>query len=131
MNNDHRIIAIASVAEAATGLGLMAAPSLIVGLMLGVEPEGIATVLCRVAGIALISLAIACWPDQEASANAQRYLAMLLYNVVVALVLAKVGFDGELGGILLWPVAILHFALAALLAWATARMRSAIAGVKD
>ena len=112
------------MAEAATGLGLIAAPSVVVGLLMGVEPEGIAIVISRVAGIALIALAIACLPDLGARGSAKPYLAMMLYNALVALVLAKVGFDGEMIGILLWPVAILHLVLSVLLAWAWSRMRS-------
>jgi hypothetical protein len=124
MNNEQRIIALASTAEAATGLGLLALPALIVGLLLGVEPEGIALVISRVAGIALIALAMACWPEPAAGGSAKPYLAMLFYNAFVAIVLAMVGFGGEMGGILLWPVAILHFLLAALLAWAWSRVKT-------
>jgi hypothetical protein len=85
MDNDQRIIAVSCAAEAATGLGLLAVPALIVGLLLGEEPEGIAIVLSRVAGIALITLAIACWPEPPARGGAKPYLAMLLYNGLVAL----------------------------------------------
>ena len=124
MNNEQRIIALASTAEAATGLGLLALPALIVGLLLGVEPEGIALVISHVAGIALIALAMACWPEPAAGGGAKPYLAMLFYNALVAIVLAMVGFGGEMGGILLWPVAILHFFLAVLLAWAWSRVKT-------
>ena len=123
MTNEQRIIALASVAEAATGLGLIAVPWLVVSLLLGVEPEGIAIVISRVAGIALIALAIACWPDPAAKRSATPYIALLLYNALVALVLAKVGLDGDAVGVLLWPVAILHLLLSALLAWAWPRVK--------
>ena len=118
MTNGQRILAVASAAEAATGLGLVAVPSLIVGLLLGVEPMGIAIVLSRVAGIALMALAIACWPEPAAKGSARAYMAMLLYNALVAFTLAKVGIDGETAGVLLWPVAFLHLALSVLLGWA-------------
>jgi len=124
MTNEQRIIAVASVAEAATGLGLIASPSLVVSLLLDVEPEGIAVVISRVAGIALIALAMACWPGPAGRENARPYLAMLLYNALVGLVLANVGLDGEMSGMLLWPVAILHVLLSALLAWAWSRMKT-------
>ena len=125
MNNGQRVIAVASAAEAATGLGLLAVPSLIVALLLGMEPAGIALVLSRVAGIALIALAIACWPGAGARESAKPYLAMLLYNSLVALVLAEVGINGEMSGVLLWPTAIAHFVIAILIAWTWFRMGTA------
>jgi len=118
MTIGQRIIAVASAAEAATGLGLIAVPWLVVGLLMGVEPEGVAIVISRVAGIALIALAIACWPEPAAKGSARPYMAMLVYNALVALLLTMVGTNDETVGVLLWPVAILHFALSALLGWA-------------
>jgi hypothetical protein len=61
---------------------------------MGVEPEGVAIVISRVAGIALIALAIACWPGPAAKRSPTPYIAMLLYNALLALVLATVGLDG-------------------------------------
>lgn len=122
MTNGQRIIAVASAAEAATGLGLVVLPSLIVGLLLGVEPEGIATVLSRVAGIALVSLAIVCWPERNTAESASTYLAMLVYNAPVGVLLVKLGFDGT-SGILLWPAALFHLSVAALLVWAWSRIK--------
>ena len=55
-------LTFAAVAEAATGLALLIAPSLVVQLLLGEQLTGVAIPVARVAGIALIGLAIACWP---------------------------------------------------------------------
>jgi hypothetical protein len=121
---------MACLAEALTGLGLIATPWLVVGLLMGIEPEGVATVISRVAGIALIALAIACWPGPSGRENTKPYLAMLVYNALVALVLAMVGLDGEMSGFLLWPVDALHFLLAALLGWALSRLRSTSGSVQ-
>ena len=123
MNSGQRIIAAASVAEAATGLGLVAVPSVVVGLLLGAELEGVAIVLSRVAVIALISLAIACWPDGDTERAGRSYFGMLLYNALVALLLLSVGISEEASGPLLWPVALLHGVLSVLLAWAWSRQR--------
>jgi len=123
MNSGQRIIAAASVAEAATGLGLVAVPSVVVGLLLGAELEGVAIVLSRVAGIALISLAIACWPDGDTERAGRSYFGMLLYNALVAVLLLIVGIGGEASGALLWPVVLLHGVLSVLLAWAWSRQR--------
>jgi hypothetical protein len=55
-------LAFAAVSEAATGLALLIAPSLVGQLLLGEQLSGVATPVARVAGIALIALGIACWP---------------------------------------------------------------------
>jgi hypothetical protein len=55
-------LAFAAVAEAATGLGLLIVPSLVVQLLLGEQLTGVAIPVARVAGIALMGLGIACWP---------------------------------------------------------------------
>jgi hypothetical protein len=61
-----------------------------------------------VAGIALIALAIACWPGKA-------LIGMLTYSAAVALYLAYVGLAGAVTGILLWPAVVLHAILTALL----------------
>ena len=102
------VLIFAAVAEAATGLALLIVPSLVVQLLLGEELTGIAIPVARVAGIALISLGVACWPGPP-------LLGMLTYSAVVTMYLAYVGFAGDLTGILLWPAVVLHLILTALL----------------
>ena len=55
-----RVLALAAVSEAATGVALLLAPSLVGQLLLGVELNGAAAIVARVAGIALIALGLAC-----------------------------------------------------------------------
>ena len=112
------------VLEAATGLALLATPSRPVSLLLGVSLDtlGAATV-ARVAGAALLALGVAFWfarGDGQSRAARALLAAMLLYNVtaVVLLVHARLGLG--LSGIGLWPVVILHAALAA---WSVACIR--------
>ena len=103
-----RVLIFAAVAEALTGAALLIVPSLVGRLLLGEELTGIAIPVARVAGIALIALAIACWPGPPR-------VGMLTYSAAVTLYLAYVGFAGGLTGILLWPAVILHVILTALL----------------
>jgi hypothetical protein len=56
----------------------------------------------RVAGIALVSLGLACWPGRD-SAIWPAVRAMLTYNPLVACYLAFLGIEGARVGILLWP----------------------------
>jgi len=56
------VLTFAAIGEAATGLTLPVIPSLIWQLLLGEQLTGVAIPVARVSGIALIALAIACWP---------------------------------------------------------------------
>ena len=103
-----RVLIFAAVGEAATGVALLIVPSLVVRLLLGEELTGIAIPVARVAGIALIALAVACWPGTQ-------LVGMLTYSAAVTLYLAYVGFAGGLTGILLWPTVVLHAILTVLL----------------
>lgn len=102
-------LTLAAIAEAATGLALLLAPSLVGRLLLGADLAGIAVAVARVTGIALIALALACWPGPPR-------LGMLVYSAAVGAYLAYVGVVDGLGGVLLWPAVILHAILVALLA---------------
>jgi len=109
-----RVLIFAAVAECATGLGLLIVPSLVAKLLLGAELAGTAVIVARVAGIALTSLGVACWPCTP-------LVGMLIYSTAIALYLAYIGFAAGSGGILLWPAVIAHVILTALLARAVAR----------
>ena len=103
-----RVLVLTAVAEAATGVALVMAPSLVGRLLLGEELSGIAIPVARVAGIALIGLGVACWPGPPR-------VGMLIYSAAVTLYLAYVGFAGNVTGMLLWPAVVLHAILTALL----------------
>jgi hypothetical protein len=97
-----------AVAEAATGLALVIAPSLVGQLLLGEQLAGAAIPVARVAGIALIALGIACWPGPP-------LVGMLTYSASVTLYLAYLGFAGGSTGVLLWPAVAFHVVLTVLL----------------
>jgi hypothetical protein len=103
-----KVLVLAAVSEAATGLALLIVPSLVGRLLLGAELAGVAIPVARVLGIALIALGVACWPGTP-------LIGMLIYSAAVTLYLAYVGFAGGLNGILLWPAVVLHAILTALL----------------
>jgi hypothetical protein len=102
------VLIFAAVAEAATGLALLVVPSLVGQLLLGEDLTGTAIPVARVAGIALIALAVACWPGPP-------LVGMLTYNALVALYLSYVGLTGSSIGVVLWPAVALHAILTALL----------------
>jgi hypothetical protein len=103
-----KILVIAAVSEAATGVALLVIPSFVGQLLFGAELTGIAMTVARVTGIALIALGVACWPGTP-------LVGMLTYSAAVTLYLTYVGFTGGLIGILLWPAVVLHIVLTALL----------------
>ncbi len=113
----NKVLALAAVAEAATGLALMVVPSLVGRLLLGVEPAGVALPVARVAGIALFSLGLACRPGKASTPAA--LCGMSTYSLLVMLYLGYVGIRGEWVGKLLWPAVVAHAVLTILLlrAW--------------
>ena len=105
-----KLLAIAAVAEAATGLALLVVPSLVGRLLLGAELSGVSVVIGRVTGIALIALGVGCWPGQTALSG------MLAYSSLVTAFLAYLGIRGKWVGPLLWPAVALHAVLTLFLA---------------
>ena len=63
-----RVLALAAVGEAATGVALLIVPSLVGQLLLGEELTGVAIPVARVAGIALIALGSPAGRARRASA---------------------------------------------------------------
>ncbi len=103
-----RALTFAAVGEASTGLALLIVPGLVGRLLLGEELTGVAIPVARVAGIALIALAVACWPGTP-------LVGMVTYSAAVTLYLAYLGVAGGSAGPLLWPAVVLHAILTALL----------------
>jgi hypothetical protein len=113
-----KVLVLAAVAEAATGLALLVVPSLVGFLLLGEEFAGVAIPVGRVAGIALIALGFACWPGPP-------LVGMLIYSTIVTLYLAYLGISGGSAGVFLWPTVALHPVLSILLgrAWLATEAR--------
>ena len=115
-----KVLVLAAVGEAATGLALLIIPSLVGRLLLGEELTGIAIPVARVAGIALIALGVACWPGNDAGRGVARaFQGMLCYSLLATLYFAYLGIRGEWVGSLLWPAVAIHAILTILLgrAW--------------
>ena len=114
MTKGQQVLAIACGLEAATGLGLLVAPSMVIRLVLGSEVADVPIIVSNLTGIALIALAIACWPRAGATSRAP-YAGMFFYNLLAALLLGETAVAGTSGGILLWPVVVTHLGLAVLI----------------
>src|SRR6266478_6946883 len=110
-----RLLKLAAIIEAATGLALIAVPAIVVRLLLGAEISGASIPLARVAGAALLALGVACWlarDDTQSRAARGLVVAMLMYNIPAAAVLAFAGIGLGLHGVVLWPAVVLHAAMA-------------------
>jgi hypothetical protein len=117
-----RVLALASLAEAGTGVVLLVAPGTAAALLLGTGLPGVATLIARCFGIAALSLGVACWPGRSGAANgSQPVRGMAIYNLLIAALLAYAGAVEHLAGPLLWPAVALHAVVGPLLArgWST------------
>jgi hypothetical protein len=114
---NRTVFGVAAAIEAVTSIILLIVPHLLVKLLLGVDATGVAIVIGRVAGIALLSLGLGCWMGRLGEDSGWALFALLIYNSLVTIYLTLVGFGTEFVGMLLWPAAALHAALTALLAY--------------
>lgn len=105
-----RFLAVTAAIEAGAGLGLIAAPDLVVRLLLASDISGAAIPLGRVAGVALLALGLASWLSRGQAAS-EVTSAMLFYNCGVAAVLVMTDVSGMIG-VLFWPAIALHAAMA-------------------
>ena len=107
--NITRLLALDAIVEGSTGLALMILPEVVVQLLLGEDVSGVGLALARVAGIGLLSLALACWPGSRPVGGSTKPLqALLTYNLLTTVYLIYLGVGRELVGKLLWPVVAIH-----------------------
>jgi hypothetical protein len=111
------LLSLTGALEAATGLVLLVAPSMLVELLVGAVPGTPAGVtVSRVTGAAMLALGVACWlARDDAAGRAAKGLvaAMLLYNVAVVAILVLAWASTGLFGIAFWPVVLAHTGLGA------------------
>ncbi len=110
------LLTMTAVIEGATGAALLVLPSVPVEILLGAALTTAAGMtVARVAGAALVAIAIACWQartDTQSRATRGLVAAMLFYNAAAIMVLAYAGVGLKLFGIALWPAVLLHTVLA-------------------
>jgi hypothetical protein len=110
------LLAVFALVEVGAGLTLAVAPSALTTLLVGTRLETpTALIVGRVAGIALLSLVIACCVASYDARNpvAKGLVAgMLLYNAGVVSLLLYAVTALDLSGALLWPAILIHGALA-------------------
>ena len=115
--NTKLLFKVSAIIEILTGLAFLVAPAVLVGLLLG---DGLGTTgvaVARVLGIGLLAVGVAGWESPAQDIRLAPRAGLCLYNVGVALVLVILGVFGGMKGILLWPVALLHALIGAMMLW--------------
>ena len=118
------VVMLSLVSEAATALAAILVPSILAGLLFGRDVDALTQQIVRLAGVMLLSLVVAVWP-QASGATPQAAFALLLYNVLCTLVFIYIALSQAVIGSLLWPAAILHAATAAAQLFTRHRPRAA------
>jgi len=116
-----KLLMLAALSEALTGLVLFAYPPIAIRLLFGSEIGDASVLIGRIAAISLIALGVACWPDRN---TFRAFFGMLTYSVLAMLYLVYVGVNRE-AGILLWPAVAVHAGLSVLLVWTWRKERKA------
>ncbi|MBY4589279.1 hypothetical protein RJJ37_30330 [Rhizobium redzepovicii] len=116
MNTAHRrmLLTLFAIAEGATGLGLVVAPSILFVLLF--ETKQVASeapLVGRICGAALLALAAASWGAGGAEDRQGRLgllVGVTLYNFLTMAVLTYSALVLQMVGILLWPAILYHAA---------------------
>ena len=115
------LLTATAVIEALTGLALAMVPATVAGVLLGTvltEPGGV--FVARLAGAALLTIAIACWFSRNGTHSSAMVKAMLAYNVFAITLLVYAAVIEQLSGRGLWPAVVLH---SVLLLWCISVLR--------
>lgn len=112
----RKLLTVVAVAEALTGLIVIAVPQVAAQLLFGAGVVGAGVAMSRIVGILLVAIGVACWPGPA-------LVGMLTYGAGVTLYLIYIGLFEGITGVLLWPAVVLHVVLTALLARALSSNR--------
>jgi hypothetical protein len=111
-----QLLILSAAFEAATGILLVIVPTILVSILFGSSLDTSAgSLVARVAGAALLSLAVACWlarNDEQSRAANGVICAMLLYNTSATVLMMYAATGLKLAGPGLWPTILLHVAMA-------------------
>lgn len=106
--NTRLLFNASALIEVLTGLALLVAPVLVIGLLLGEGIGSTGVAVARVLGVGLVSVGIAGYESRGADARLAPRAGLCIYNIGAAVVFAIFGSQSVTSGILLWPVVVLH-----------------------
>jgi hypothetical protein len=109
------LLIFSALVEGAAGFALLVIPRVAISILLGLPLDTpVGSAAARIAGAALIALAIACWQARNGERGGPAtgvIKAMLFYNFAAAIVLVYAGIRLELRSVWLWPAIVLHLCL--------------------
>lgn len=123
----NKLLTLVALADAGTGVILLAYPPIVVRLLFDAEIAGTGVIMSRIAGISLIGLGVSCWPGNSAF---QPLYGILAYSTMAMLYLIVIGVRREGGGLLLWPSVVVHAILIVLLGGTRLKQRKGRNGPK-
>ncbi len=94
--------------EILIGLALLFAPALVIGLLLGDGLSSAGVTVARMLGVGLLAVGVAAWEAPQQAVHFAPRAGLCIYNLGATVVLGIVGTLSGPGGILLWPVVIVH-----------------------
>ncbi len=106
------LLTVTALLEGCTGLALAFVPSLVASKLLGTgfnDPS--AMIIARLAGAALITIAIACWLFRNNTQSSIMIKAMLGYNIFSIVLLSYAALGEKISGPGLWPAVLIHLVL--------------------
>jgi hypothetical protein len=108
------VLNLSPAIETVTGVALIATPGLVAHLLLNTDLSASGIAMARVAGLALLSLGLACW-SMAGSITRRSIYALFTYNLLATLYLAYLRAGVGFAGRLLWPAIAVHGLLTLLM----------------
>ena len=109
------LLTFTALIEGLVGVTLLIIPSFVVSMLLGTSVKDESAIFaCRLAGVALLTIAIACWLSRNEVNSFVIVKSMLAYNIFATLLLLYSVLFERISGPGLWPAVFLHIGL---LAW--------------
>ena len=120
------LFVVTALMEVGAGVALLVVPSLVLDLVLGVSGSQTGSAIARLAGVALVSLGVACWRarhDRGSAASHGLVSGLLIYNAGVVVIV----LSGSFGALTppLWAAVVLHGAMTVWCLWSSGIGRKA------
>jgi hypothetical protein len=105
-------LTVTAILEGITGVLLILVPHWVVSLLLSNTLEGTSGMIAaRIAGIAIIFIALFCWFSRNDKNNPNLMTSLLFYNFAIIAIFLDAIFVHKLSGFFLWLVVFAHTAL--------------------
>jgi len=116
------LLTVTALLEGITGLGLVIIPDFLISILLGTSlTDSTSFLICRLAGGALITIAVACWFSRQGVQSSIMVKIMLGYNFFCIILLVYAALMESIHGPGLWPVVLMHLVL---LVWCFSALRT-------